>query len=71
MTPADEPLYSATAAAELLGLSRQRFERIARTLGLGRPIQPRGRAYSMADIEAVRTRPRGRPGRPRRQPAPP
>lgn len=55
------PLFSATEAAERLGVSRRQLNAKAQRLGVGRKIGTQ-RVFTEAEIELVRPRPtRGRP----------
>ena len=50
-----EPIYSAAAVAEELGLSRQRVTQCARRWGIGRKLG-REWMFATADVEAIRDR---------------
>jgi hypothetical protein len=58
----DARLYSAAAAAAVLGIDRSRVLRIARTRGLGRREPYSGMwLFSADDVDAMKVRKPGRP----------
>jgi excisionase family DNA binding protein len=58
-------LMTHAEAARRLGLSKQRVHQLVHQLGIGQPVAGRGRLLSEADLQVLRARTPGRPGRPR------
>jgi excisionase family DNA binding protein len=60
-------LMTQAEAARRLGLSKQRVHELIHQLGLGQPVAGGGRLLSEADLQVLKARTPGRPGRPRKE----
>jgi excisionase family DNA binding protein len=60
-------LMTQAEAARHLGLSKQRVHELIHQLGLGQPVAGGGRLLSEADLQVLKARTPGKPGRPRKE----
>jgi excisionase family DNA binding protein len=60
-------LMTQAEAARRLGVSKQRVHQLVHQLGLGQPVAGGGRLLSEADLQVLKARTPGKPGRPRNE----